>query len=249
MPPPNDAQPYLGSLPANTRIEAHVAAFSTTLQRVTVIVPGIGEHVFEGQADVDDNPWGTSKIIGSPFQFTTPNTQIQAECWNEQIFGDIPYNYQFLTWEGNPNLFVIPFSMRGAGTLLYFAVDPTPPPQQPSSPPRSPVREHIMWMWNGRGACLKPECVFYVVEAKFGVQFQNGSFGPLIGFTFRGFKSPHDCVTSAQDELRQGHQGMAIAWLQAGQLHNPDAQRVIAANADEALRIISGLQDRGIMLR
>lgn len=244
--PPNNADPFLGSLPANTRIVCHVAAFSTRLQRVTVIIPGIGGHTFEGQSTTDANPWGHSTKIGGEFRFRTGAQQVKAECWNEQRFGQTWYNYEFYKWEGDSDSYSLPFSMRGVGTLLYFAVDPIPevPPQpqpQPSPDEIAILRQHILWMWNERGKCIKPKCVFYVVEAKFGVQFQNGSFGPIFPFTFRGIKSARDCVKTAKEELNKGSRGMAIAWLQAGQLHNEEAQRLISKHADAALAIIAGL--------
>jgi hypothetical protein len=244
--PPNDADPFLGALPANTKFVCHVAAFSTRPQRVTVIVPGIGEHTFEGQSTTDANPWGHTTKIGGEFRFRTGAVQVKSECWNEQKFGQTWYNYEFYKWEGDSDSYILPFSMRGIGTLLYFAVDPIPdPPPQPQPQP-SPnelaiLRQHIIWMWNERGTCIKPKCVFYVVEAKFGVQFQNGSFGPIFPYTFRGLKSAHDCVKTAKEELNNGSRGMAIAWLQAGQLHNEEAQRLISKHADAALEIIAGL--------
>jgi len=211
-----------------------------------VIVPGIGEHTFEGQSATDANPWGNTTKIGGEFRFRTGAAQIKTECWNEQKFGQTWYNYEFYKWEGDSDSYTLPFSMQGAGTLLYFAVDPIPdvqsqPQPQPAPNELSMLRENIIWMWNERGTCYKPKCVFYVVEAKFGVQFQNGSFGPIFPFTFRGFKSAHDCVRTAKDDLSNGNRGMAIAWLQAGQLHNPDAQSLIAKYADAALGIIAGL--------
>jgi hypothetical protein len=244
--PPNDAAPFLGALPANTKFVCHVAAFSTRPQRVTVIIPGIGEHTFEGQSATDSNPWGNTTKIGGEFRFRTGAQAVNAECWNEQKFGQTWYNYYFNNWEGDSNSYRLPFSMRGVGTLLYFAVDPIPdvPPQpqpQPSPNELAILREHILWMWNDRHTCTKPKCVFYVVETKYGVQFSNGSFGPIFPFTFRGFKSAHDCVKTAKEELGKGGRGMAVAWLQAGQLHNEAAQRLIAKHADASLSIIDGL--------
>ena len=213
-----------------------VAAFSVNPQRVTLIVPNVGEHVFEGRASAD----GQVTSIGE-FHFQAPNATVDGECWNEEQQGGQWYNYEFVEHDGNPNDYSLPFGMKGAGSVIFFVVDAPSPAAAPPVHPNAEIEETIKWMWNDTGLCWKPKCVFYVVEVVMGVQFSNGSIGQIFPYTFRGVKSARGCVETAKKERDQGHSAMAIAWLQAGQLHNAHAQEVIAKNADAALSIIGGL--------
>ena len=104
------------------------------------------------------------------------------------------------------------------------------------------VKVHINWMWEDDNPCFKLDCILYVIEAKFGVTFANGSFGVMGLPTFRGTTSTKGCVRNAKNECFNGNKKLAIAWLQAGESHNPEAQREIAENADEALTYIFTLK-------
>jgi len=105
--------------------------------------------------------------------------------------------------------------------------------------------QDITWMWNDDGTCAKPECITYLVDCQFGatISFPGSSIRPDANNlpTFRGIASAHSCVEHARQQYLQGNIYMAIAWLQAGVLHDKNAQKIIAEHAQDSLKYIMSL--------
>lgn len=121
---------------------------------------------------------------------------------------------------------------------------PTPnPPSIPNPPGNDEVATalvHIRWAWDDRGPCTRfILCATYFdhVEIRF---FENGKFVFKPAPTIRRWdKSAHDCIEEAKKAAARFENPLAVEWVMASQIHNPDVKEWLRTHGSaviEALR-------------
>jgi hypothetical protein len=117
-------------------------------------------------------------------------------------------------------------TMRVTSFTLFCALFVASPAVAQNQDDIGTAYAHIGWAWKNHGGCSQVDICFLHFDKWVGtIRFDDGieiSAWPRI---WRGDKSAHECIVQARAALHDGQIGLAVAWVMASQIHNPDVYR------------------------
>jgi len=117
--------------------------------------------------------------------------------------------------------------------------NPVPPPAGQTDIQKAYQNE--LWAWNDNGPCSQfLLCATYFDSWGVNLTFSDGSVAPF-AHVQRLTTSAHDCIQNAKNAL-PGQKGLAVEWVMASQIHNPDLLNWMKNHPDAVIAALSQIQ-------